>query len=148
MHVDFPMLWNSASRNSICVHEGICMSFGRFPWAGHHFQLRCPVLCSVTHLTRLQKLPSMNFGTKENIPVLMELLSHLEVGEWWEFCRSVWTGQLNHFECSNCASWSMLKASVVFDRRSSLISLFCQHQIQYFVILPFTAAWCSKFCMR
>lgn len=35
----------------------------------------------VTHLTRLQKLPSRNLGTKENIPVLIQLLSHLKVSD-------------------------------------------------------------------
>lgn len=31
----------------LCSLRCLCMSFGRFPWAGHHFQLRCPVLSSV-----------------------------------------------------------------------------------------------------
>lgn len=39
------------------------------------------MISCVTHLTRLQKLPSRNLGTKENIPVLIQLLSHLKVSD-------------------------------------------------------------------
>lgn len=74
----FSSALKTVSRSSICVHEGVsAWILAGFP--GQGITSSSGVQCCP--LAQLKKLPSGNLGTKENIPVLIQLLSHFRVSD-------------------------------------------------------------------